>query len=314
MAVSANRAGNGDPPRDEDFEEIEIAEEELIDAYVRGELSLDERKLLEKGLRTSRQLRERLHFAKLLADAADRTSAHEVSSDRLQEQRPKARESWWPFWLTFAPRPAFQMAVATVAVVAVIGGAGLLVDRISLRRQSQHLAAERAALEQQKLDLQKSLAEQRIAIDQITTKLREAEQKRETDEQRIAELTQVLDQKSAASSVAVVANLSLSPIFRSGHEQEFTPDPRASKIILHLVVDPVDYVGFVAQIKNSQDKEIFNSPLSRPRSRKIVTITISSKKLPPGLYTIQLSGTTPEGQTEPVSNYSFRILSNTSNK
>jgi len=311
VAVSANRSDNGDPPGDE---EVEIAEEELIDAYVRGELSLDDRKLLEKGLRTSTQLRERLHFARLLADAADRTSAHEVSSHRLHDQRPTPRKSWWSFWLTFGPWPAFQMAMAAVALIIVIGGGGLLTGWIRLRHESQQLAEQRAALEQQKLELQKSVAEQRVAINQATTQLREAEQKRETDERRIAELTQALEQKSAASSVTAVASFLLSPISRSGPEQEFKPDPRASKIKLQLLIDSVDYVGFLAQIKNSQDKEIFNSPLRRPRSGKLITITISSKKLPPGLYTIRLSGTTPEGQTEPVSNYGFRIASGTSNQ
>lgn len=314
MAVSANRPGNGDPPSDENLEEIEIAEEELIDAYVRGELSLEERKLIEKGLRSSPQLRERLHFARLLADAADRTSAPEVSSYRLHDQRPTPRKSWWAFWLTFGPRPASQMALAAAALMVVIGGVGLLAGGIGLRRQSQQLTAERAALEQQKLELQKSVAEQRVAINQITTQLREAEQKRESDEQRIAELTQALEQKSSVSSVATLATFFLPPISRSGPEQEFRPDPRASKIRLRLVVDSVDYVGFLAQVKNSQNQEVFKSPLRRPRSGKLVTITISSKKLPSGLYTVQLSGTTPEGQTEPVHNYTFRIASRTSNK
>ena len=79
MPVTVNSAENGDPPSDQDFEEIEIAEEELIDAYVGGELSLDEQKLLEKGLRASPHLVDRLHFARLLADAAGRAAEGEVS-------------------------------------------------------------------------------------------------------------------------------------------------------------------------------------------------------------------------------------------
>ena len=67
MPVSVNTVENGDPPSE--FEDIDIAEEELIDAYVRNQLSVDERKLIEKGLRTSPQLIDRLHFARLLAGA-----------------------------------------------------------------------------------------------------------------------------------------------------------------------------------------------------------------------------------------------------
>ena len=78
MEVPTNRGLNesGQPGEaDQDFEEIEIAEEELIDAYVHSELSADEHKLVEKGLRSSPQLVERLHFARMLARASSSARA-----------------------------------------------------------------------------------------------------------------------------------------------------------------------------------------------------------------------------------------------
>jgi methionine-rich copper-binding protein CopC len=310
VAVTGYRAENGDPPSDQNFEEIEIAEEELIDAYVRNELSLDERKLVEKGLRTSPQLLERLHFARLLAEVADQASGREVSSYRLHDESRTRRESWWPFWLTPAPRPAFQLAFAAATLIVVIAGGGLLAGWISLRRQSQQLAAERAALEQQKLELERSAAEQHLTTDQMRAQLSELQQLRDADQKLIVELKRSQDQKSTSSysPIGNFATFFLLPSSRgSGEENELSPPAAASKIRLQLGVDSIAYPNYLAVIKNSQDHETFQQKLRAPRSGKLVTVTIPHQLLGPGAYSLQLSGISADGETEPVGNYTFRI-------
>jgi hypothetical protein len=303
LPISVNRIENGDPPGE--FEDIDIAEEELIDAYVRNQLSVDERKLIEKGLRSSPDLVNRLHFARLLADAADRSAEDEVFSDPEPiEPTPK---KWWQFGLTWEQRPAVNLVFAACALIVIVGGSGLLAGWIRLRRESQQLAVQQAELQRQKLELQKSAAEQRLATDQITAQLREEQQKREADQQLIAELQQAQNQKHPPS-VATLATFFLLPTSRaSENEKELRPPAGTSRIRLQLAVDSIDYRGFLVQVKNSRDKEIFQSKIRPPRSGKLVTITISSKVLPTGAYSLQLSGISPEGTSELVGNYSFRI-------
>ena len=312
--MSVNTTESDDPPGE--FEEIEVAEEELIDAYVRGELSLDERRLLEKGLRSSPELVERLHFARLLADAADRTAAAEAVSDRRHDPLPPARKTWWLFGLRLGPRPAFQLAFAACVLIIFMGGAGILAGWIRLRRESRQLAEQQATLERQKLELQKSASEQRLATEQLRAQLKEEQQKREADQQRIAELQRSQDQKtkSSPSPIGNLATFFLLPSSRSGGENEFSPAAGTSKIRLQLAVESIDYRGFVAEVKNSQDREIFRGKLRPPRSAKHVTITLPSNLLPPGAYSIQLSGISPDGATELVGNYSFRIATSHSQK
>ena len=50
---------------DTEFENIEIAEEELVDRYVRSELSQEDQSRFEKTLAASPRLTERVHFASL---------------------------------------------------------------------------------------------------------------------------------------------------------------------------------------------------------------------------------------------------------
>jgi len=55
---------------DEDvFEQMLIAEDELVDAYARGELSDQERGQFEKNFLTSERGRDRVHFSQALAGA-----------------------------------------------------------------------------------------------------------------------------------------------------------------------------------------------------------------------------------------------------
>lgn len=303
MPVPVNIAESGDPPSDQDFEDI--AEEELIDAYVRGELSLDERKLLEKGLRASPHLVDRFHFARLLADAADQAAEDEVSPIEQDEETLPSRKSWWPFGLAWGQRPALNLAFAACVLIIFIGGAGLLAGWIRVRREFRQLAEQQAALERQKSELHKSAAEQRLATEQLTAELREKQQKLEADQRRIDELRQQVQEPVPSS--ATVATFFLPPALRDSTEQELKPPAGTSKIRLRLVVDSIGYRGFRVEVRNSQGKLIFQPRVRSPRSGKLVTIIIPSKVLSAGAYSLQLSGISPDGASELVGNYSFRI-------
>jgi hypothetical protein len=305
VPVSVNKAEKRGPPGGEDFEEIDIAEEELIDAYVRDQLPGDQRQLIEKGLRSSPQLTDRLHFARLLADAADRAAEAEATSPRGESRPP--RNSWWPFGLTWLSQPAFNLAIAACVLIIFIGAAGLLVGWIRLRRETQQIADQRAALEQQKSELEKSVAEQRLAAEQATTELKNKQQKLEADQRRLDERIQAQTQKPNGSS-ANIATLFLTPSVRSSDTgKELSPPPGTSKIKLQLAVNSIDYRGFVVEVKNSQDKVIFRPKIPAPRSGRVVSVTIPSHVLPPGSYGLQLSGISSDSTAELVGNYSFRI-------
>ena len=305
MPVSLNKTEHGDPPGDQDFEEIDIAEEELIDSYVRDELSFDERQLFKKGLRSSPQLVDRLHFARLLADAADRAVEAEASSFREGPQ--PSRKSWWSFGLTRLSHPAFNLAFAASALIILIGAAGLLAAWINLRRQTRQVADQRAALERQKSELEKSAAEQRLATEQTTAALKEKQQQLEADQRRLDELIQAQRQKGNGST-ASIATLFLTPSSRSSDSgTQLKSTAGISKIKLQLAVNSIDYRGFIVEVKNSQDKVIFRPQIHAPRSGKVVTVTIPSRMLPPGSYSLQLSGISSDSTPELVGNYGFRI-------
>lgn len=71
------------------FAELLAAETELIDRYVRNELSPHEHEQFETHFLNSAARRQRVEFARALAELADQASAGTASSPLL---------SWWRRW------------------------------------------------------------------------------------------------------------------------------------------------------------------------------------------------------------------------
>lgn len=101
------------------FLELELAEEELIDSYVRGELVEADRRRFEATCGTSPRIAQRLKFASQLAEQADH-----VSTERARAQPPPAKPAPVSAWQRLLDlwRQAggpLQLAAATALVLAI---------------------------------------------------------------------------------------------------------------------------------------------------------------------------------------------------
>lgn len=101
------------------FFEIELAEEELLDAYVRGELSAADRQRFEAVLGRAPRIQERLRFGRQLAAKANRES---TERSRAQPPALAAPVSPWQRFVAWWRRASWplQLVVAT-ALVLVVG-------------------------------------------------------------------------------------------------------------------------------------------------------------------------------------------------
>ena len=81
---------------DGEFEELEIAEEELVDRYVRNELSAEKNRQMKEVLKRHPRLQERVEFARLLAK---KVLTHEepapVLSDEPLPRKDKKKKTPW---------------------------------------------------------------------------------------------------------------------------------------------------------------------------------------------------------------------------
>lgn len=282
------------------FDEIEIAEDELIDAYVRGNLSSEDRKRFENKLMSSERLTERVEFAKRFSSSA---------SQELVGNEP-AKSHWWDGLFTFSiiQSPAFRGAAAAALFLVVVGVPAF--EWIRLRNE-RRLNVERAAIEQQKQQLDRQRADQPKTNQPVELQNSKAE---ETTPQRELPATQKELARASEQPIAPPASKTLySDSTRAPGEGEVLNVPSAAKAIrLNLVLDSDDYASYQATIRSAaKDNLVKKTDLKAKRSGDvwIIVLEFPSRRLKSGEYNVSVRGRTSSetDETEPVANYSVRV-------
>jgi type II secretory pathway pseudopilin PulG len=281
------------------FDEIETAEDELIDAYVGGSLSSEDRERFESKLLKSARVTERVEFAKLLSKSAPpQLVGYEQRKTRWRDRL---------FENSFIQSPAFRGVVIAGFLLAVSIIPALLWMQ---QRTENRLNLERAAIEQQRQQLAQQLAEQQaktnqLAADLQTSKAEEVRLQREL-QATTEELARRAAQPAALASTFLFSNSVRAPGERSGLNVRST----ASTIQLKLVLESDDYASYRATLKSPSNDNILTRPGLKSRrsgQSRIIILELPSRNLSPGEYLVSVSGRAPSGTYEPVADYSLRL-------
>lgn len=306
---------------DGSFEELEIAEEELIDAYVRNKLSADDNRLFETKLSHSSRLLERVRFALILSAAVSTAPAQGKPapvSETITSLVPGERynKPWWKDFLGMSSsQPAFRMAFAAFALLLLFAGAAMFTEWMKLRRESQRLLAEQEAIQQQKLELERKSAEQQSQNERLTAES-QRQRRQQAEDQKLIDESRRAEKQSQESArppgVPGILSLVLPPGLTrdSGAQHNLIVPPGTSAVRLSLVLDADEYPSYRAVVKNAQGAEVrrFNGLKARRTSASsIIALTLPAKTLTAGNYIVQVEGLTSTGVAEPSNDYAFRV-------
>jgi type II secretory pathway pseudopilin PulG len=303
---------------DSKFVDMELAEEELIDAYVRNELSSQEQLQFKAKLMRSRRLRERVNFASALIEKADSIVLPEAEASREREHSfssPAApiKTTWLRSF--FAERPAWGMAMATCAVLILVGGLLLVPGWLRLRKESEQLRAERAALQQRKEELDKRASQQGTDTQQLTAELQREREQRAADLKLIAELQQTREFKEKPTGQPVltaIATVFLTPgSLRSsgGGQSDLIIGSKTTAARVQLALEKNDYPSYSATLKTADRAVVFRKDGLKPRNNRSVSqlLLYIPFRLNPGDYIITASGRSPSGRYEDVGDYTLHV-------
>ena len=282
---------------DEDvFEQMLIAEDELVDAYARGELSDQERGQFEKNFLTSERGRDRVHFSQALAGAV--SDARPVAKGVEPSPSPSFFEALW------ASLTGFRVAGVAFAVLLVAAFSWLLLERMSMRAELQGLRAERARLTEQSNQLQRVADAERARNAELAAQLAE----RGPEPEQAANLPPK-DVVQRPSEDIIAFNISPGSVRGSGGTKLGVP--RSAKFIrLTLSFErPSSHQEYRAAIETADGNTVWRNDSFGSRSGldRVSLPSIPASALPPGDYVLLLSGKQADGNFEPVANYSFRI-------
>ena len=304
-----------------EFEELEIAEEELIDRYVRKELSARNHSQFEKMLLSSPRLRERVEFARILAKRVASAPGPQTASDPLPGSKSRKKSwkrffSWGGFWgPTNGIAPALRVAFSASLVLLLVASTALFVVWSRLVAESQRLAQE----QQQRSQKEKEVADARSRSQELQAQLEQAQQQNRSQQNEVAQLQQQkqeLERELAQNQSFTPASFSLFPSIGSrgpgGAGIKTLPVSRnARSVRLDLNVSAGDYNSYNASLAPANDDRVIHRETNlQPfpqRGGKYIRLQVPREKLPDGLYNINVEGVVAGGQTQSFNDYTFRV-------
>ena len=287
---------------DDFFRRLQTVENDLIDAYARGEMSPGEREQFERRFLTTPKRRERVSFAEALAAFR----FEQPADDPAVAAQTERISSWQAFISLFrVPRPALQFSLAAASVVLLIGATWLIVETARLRSRMTEIEQRQAALTRREQELQAQIAAQRADRDQLAEELRRVQQQRDQLEQELVEL------KPSEPKFALFV---FSPGVRGPGDEpkDFTIPPGAQTVKMRVGFESDPYPSYRIELRTqSGDQQVWSSGKLRARAKggiKIIDLGLRASLFRPQGYLLNLKGVTANGEIEDVRIYQFRVV------
>lgn len=304
---------------DKQFEELELAEDELIDRYVRSELSLKETNQFEKLLESPR-MAERVEVARLLAK---RTTTQPQMQPVVAAPEPSdgqvkpARVGWWD--RLFEPAsaiPSFRPAFAMSLILLLLTTTAFVFVWMKLRTESQRLVQE----QQQREDLRRQIEEQKTKYSELEANFNKTQQEKDEQAELAKKYQELLAEEQQSSLLALTFPIFLGPGGGTRAQdrdvlREITLPRGVRRVGLNLNVTHGgdDYPRYNASVRNIDSaKPIATKTNLKPSSqggRKYITIDLDATILRAGSYNVHVDGVTATGQIDNFDDYPFRVKS-----
>lgn len=284
------------------FEQVLKAESELVDTYVRNQLSTEARERFEQSYLAHPSRSERVKFAAALATRLDSLD----NAVTLKEQRTFI--PWWQRLLASlrGRSPRLRFSVAFAALVIMLGGAWFLIES---RRRQMESAQTQAAYEAEQ-------RRQREYAQQAPTEGRRAEEqaaKQETVERNPQQPPQPTPLPNISPAPRSVSLALTAGGVRGGDNGQIptliiTPGITQAQLLLDLRGN--DYPSYSASLQTVAGAEIFSQTGVKPRRANpgaSFVFTVPARKLASGDYVLTLRGVGPDGEIDALSKSLFRV-------
>lgn len=283
---------------------VTAVENDLIDEYVRHELSATERRQFETRFLASAERRKRVEFAKALT----RVPVAAVVPARTVVSEP-AKWSWRDSLYAFliGLNPATKFALVAVLWLLVGGGAWLFTETMRLRRQLTQLQAQNQARQN---ELQQQVDAERRRNEELNARLSQERQQREQTDESLRQLSET---GTATPERPVIASLMLLPgLARGGGGKSSLVLANDARLVrLEIGIDPAEpYKTFAVELRTVAGRQVWTRENLTARTRggaRAVSLTLPASVLKSGDYELRLSGRKEGGESEDVGFYYFDV-------
>lgn len=283
---------------------LRAAEDDLVDAYVRGTLTEMTRARFERAYLVTPRRREKVRFAQSLVTTVDRTAVPAAPAPALAAPVAAAEPRWYE--RLFA-RPAAGWTLAAVgATLAIVCGV-LLIQATRTREELAAAQALSASLGRRAQDLQRQVDATRVAV---------SESSRELD--RVRGLLTDATQRSTTpapqtSPLAGAVALLLSPQTRSsGTMPSVALRPGADGVAFALLLESDDFPRYQVALKDPATNAIIwrsdRLAAGSINHSPTVSLIVPARLLKAQHYALELSGLRASSGADVIGSYVVRIV------
>jgi hypothetical protein len=284
----------------ERFEQVCSVEDDLIDAYLRGNMAREVRERFESHYLASQYNRERVATARILIANINR-----MASETVKNRKRETEVSWLKRFSDFIQwRRLATVGVLVMTLVFALGSFWLYLERARLSGQivtiQNEAQIERSYLKQreQELSLQIQKLEAEIANE------------RQLTENSKATLNRLRQQQSSPTPAILTLLLTPTPIRDEKAPPSLTLPLLNGKVRLLMELNSDSYSSYQIRLQTAEGRGILNGNAVKVRfgkDREFAALTILTGKLTKGDYILILSGKTADGRDEEIDQYYFRV-------
>jgi anti-sigma-K factor RskA len=265
---------------------LSAIENDLVDAYARGELSGSTLEQFKSSYLSSVERRQKVMFAEALCSYAhgSRSVLVTVASEAVYsgDKAPSLPQKRSRRYLAM-PRLSVQWGFAGAALLMAFVAGYLLVSKVRLQNQLTHAQSEKTALEQREQQLQKQLKGLPSSTEQP-----------QVDQTKIVSLLLAPPTRSWGRIATVVV-----PQGTTG-------------VNVRLQLESDDFAVYKVVVRDpASDRILWRSQALKATSdgeSKAVSFGLPASLLRPQNYVLELSGVSPGGSAEFISSYPFRVV------
>ena len=263
------------------FEDLVAEENNLIDAYVRGQLSRTDRILFESRFLATPERRERVAFAESLAGRG--SSPFPGDSKVL----------WWRAIRQDAAASGARIAFSAMILGLLVCSIWMVVSNRQLHRELMEVKTEKQHLEQQQQDLQRQ-------IGSLAAQMRQLQANNDVHEISSGDINQTV------ASLTLLPGLSRS----SGKQNILAISSRVSTVRLLLTTGNDTFSTYSVSLETPDGTQILqqNGLKGEPsKAGKVISVNFPSVSVPRGDYIVRLIGNSA-GHPEEAAAYSFQVV------
>lgn len=273
--------------RDDFYQALLIAEDDLIDAYVRDELPATERALFEQTRLTLPHSRERVEFAQTLFNS--------VSGKAVVTP---VRVPWWSYLAKAFPtqRPALGFTFAAALLVIVFVGLWFLANK----RQTGSVPEQA-----------KTIQPTPTTPSEAPTSMPTAEQQQLTRDEVNSKRTPTTETSKRTAPVFATFTLSPGLVRSENGSGPLVLPAEVTEVQLRLSLEGETHKKYRATLSTPEGRKIWSRDLTggRPSTKSThITFSLPADLFESGDYVMDLSGANADGKWESVADYSFRVV------